>query len=243
MKKYYFNDGKAQYGPFTLEELKPQINRETAIWYEGMSDWLSAKDVPEVAMVLPPPIVNTATPPPIKPTAPPVQETKATVDYDKAPIILRSITHQEKKSSKAGWWILGGSVACIFLFLWVTGFFYSRPHYDPPPTDPVVVNTNFIESTRLGVDFRPVPLGGVRDVVVTLRNDWYYPIDEATVIISYIKENGKSAASEIVTFYNVSIGETKTVSANGSSRGVEAVVYFGSAKSIEGNLDYMQPDS
>lgn len=122
MKKYYFNDGKAQYGPFTLEELKPQINRETPIWYEGMSDWLLAKDLPEVSGVLPPPVPSAKMPPPVQ----------------QKPELLKITHHQEKKSISKWVWIIGGSVAGVAFFLWFTGAF--EPHIkQKTPSDPTVI--------------------------------------------------------------------------------------------------------
>lgn len=59
MKKYYFNDGTGQQGPFTLEELQAKnINTETPVWYEGLPEWTTAGQVEELKDILahtPPP--------------------------------------------------------------------------------------------------------------------------------------------------------------------------------------------
>jgi len=58
-KFYTFSDGK-QGGPFDLEALRAaiangQIDRDTPVWQPGQPEWRPAKDVPELAGILPPP--------------------------------------------------------------------------------------------------------------------------------------------------------------------------------------------
>ncbi|MDR0754014.1 MAG: CD225/dispanin family protein [Prevotellaceae bacterium] len=49
MKKYFYSDGSNSFGPFTLEELKEQsINRETPVWFQGLSEWKKAGDIAEL---------------------------------------------------------------------------------------------------------------------------------------------------------------------------------------------------
>ncbi len=62
MKKYYLHNGTDQQGPFDMEDLKAKlINKDTAIWYEGLSDWTTADKIEELKDLL-----NTTTPPPFK---------------------------------------------------------------------------------------------------------------------------------------------------------------------------------
>ncbi len=50
MNKYFLTDGKKNYGPYTLEELRTKnITRETMVWYEGMTDWQPAGTLPELS--------------------------------------------------------------------------------------------------------------------------------------------------------------------------------------------------
>ncbi len=61
MKQYYLHDGQNQLGPFSPDELKEKsINMETFVWKEGMTDWVKAKEIPELSALL----INT--PPPFK---------------------------------------------------------------------------------------------------------------------------------------------------------------------------------
>lgn len=60
MKKYYLHNGKEQEGPFSVDDLKSkQINRDTPIWYEGISEWTTAEKIDELKELIkttPPPI-------------------------------------------------------------------------------------------------------------------------------------------------------------------------------------------
>src|SRR6186713_1106745 len=60
MKKYFYSDGLAKFGPFTFEELKNEnIKKETLIWFEGLENWKSAESInefKEIFELLPPPI-------------------------------------------------------------------------------------------------------------------------------------------------------------------------------------------
>jgi len=71
MKHYYTYINGKQIGPITIEELKLlDIEKSTLVWYEGLSDWIEAEKIEELSdyfdMPLPPPIVDTTKPPPIK---------------------------------------------------------------------------------------------------------------------------------------------------------------------------------
>lgn len=49
MKKYFFNDGSSQQGPFTLDELKNKnLNANTPVWHEGLDQWTTAGKVEEL---------------------------------------------------------------------------------------------------------------------------------------------------------------------------------------------------
>jgi len=60
MKTFYYTDGKTNYGPFTIEELKGKgLSWETFVWTETFPEWKKAGEVPELEIVLgsvPPPI-------------------------------------------------------------------------------------------------------------------------------------------------------------------------------------------
>ena len=51
MKKYYYINAKGQQlGPFSLDELSNQpITRQTYVWREGLSSWVHAEQLPDLA--------------------------------------------------------------------------------------------------------------------------------------------------------------------------------------------------
>ncbi len=60
MKKYFYNDGTKEHGPFTFEELQNEnITRETKVWFQELGEWKVAAEVPELSelfKLVPPPI-------------------------------------------------------------------------------------------------------------------------------------------------------------------------------------------
>ena len=54
MKKYFYTNGNDKLGPFSIEELKEKnINSETFIWYEGLSDWKKVSEISELNGLFP----------------------------------------------------------------------------------------------------------------------------------------------------------------------------------------------
>ena len=66
MKKYYYTDGKEKYGPFTIIELRQyNLTKETLVWFEGISDWQAAGNIPELGSLF-----SSTAPPPIEAVPP-----------------------------------------------------------------------------------------------------------------------------------------------------------------------------
>ncbi|RYY59409.1 MAG: DUF4339 domain-containing protein [Chitinophagaceae bacterium] len=66
MTSYFIHDGLNHSGPFSLHELKEKIIvAETPVWTEGLGDWATAKEIPE--------LVNFFN---LRPTPPPFQGTR-----------------------------------------------------------------------------------------------------------------------------------------------------------------------
>ncbi|MEI2675468.1 MAG: DUF4339 domain-containing protein [Chitinophagaceae bacterium] len=75
MKKYYLHNGTDHQGPFDLEELKLQgINKKTLIWYDGLTEWVTAGELDELKEVItsiaPPPVTNKLFTPPVETKTP-----------------------------------------------------------------------------------------------------------------------------------------------------------------------------
>lgn len=53
MKKYFYNDGKEKFGPFTLDELKEQnLSRDTKVWFYGLNNWKPLSDIEELSSLI-----------------------------------------------------------------------------------------------------------------------------------------------------------------------------------------------
>ena len=58
-KEWYYAENKIKRGPFTAENLKGKITKDTLVWKEGMTNWVRAIDINEFELffsVMPPPI-------------------------------------------------------------------------------------------------------------------------------------------------------------------------------------------
>ncbi len=120
MKKYFYTNGKEQFGTFSLEELKDKnITQETLIWFKGLDNWTKAKYIHELKPILeliPPPIESVdATPPPI---------VKAENKKDTTNI-------QNKVKEASNFWIAVGFIFCFLggLIGIAMGFNYARGNY------------------------------------------------------------------------------------------------------------------
>ena len=62
MKKYFYSDGTNKFGPFSIDELREKsITEETLIWFQGLSEWLPARNFSELNDIFapsPPPITR-----------------------------------------------------------------------------------------------------------------------------------------------------------------------------------------
>ena len=78
MKQYYYASGDQQLGPFSLQELQSKnLQKDTYVWYEGLSDWTRAGDLPELSGIFEAPQeqMQTQQPPLQQTPPPPVQQT------------------------------------------------------------------------------------------------------------------------------------------------------------------------
>ncbi|HMK24849.1 MAG TPA: DUF4339 domain-containing protein [Chitinophagaceae bacterium] len=96
MKKYYFNDGTSQQGPFTIEELKGKnISPETPVWYDGLPDWTTAGQLEELRPIF------VHTPPPFHAATVPVAEVKPVATTKPAAVTAPATPARSAKKSTA----------------------------------------------------------------------------------------------------------------------------------------------
>ncbi len=127
MKKYYFNDGTAQQGPFTLEELQAKnITAETPVWYDGLPDWTTAGQVEELKDILvhTPPPFHTITPSAAEQVKPSTPVTPVTVTETAAPAATVTAAaapaKPAKSAKKSTAWL---SYVLFLLVLGAVGYF------------------------------------------------------------------------------------------------------------------------
>lgn len=70
---FYCSDGINKFGPFSKEELKTQnIQPDTLVWFDGLTEWKRAGELPEMKAFLPvvPPPLPVVAPVPVPPPMP-----------------------------------------------------------------------------------------------------------------------------------------------------------------------------
>jgi hypothetical protein len=78
MKTYYYEYNGHQIGPVTFEELeKKKIEPTTLVWYEGLTEWVEAKNISELKGLF------SAMPPPINKPPIPVRQENNTLPIGK----------------------------------------------------------------------------------------------------------------------------------------------------------------
>jgi hypothetical protein len=231
MRAYFIHDGQQEVGPLSLEDLKVKsVSATTPIWYEGLSEWTTAIKIEEVKTYL-----QLSVQPPA---------------FNKAPITPPPFSHQtsslptKKKSNLVRNIIIGlGVVALLFMGLVLVGYAFA----DDESTDSVLIeeveeaapdaaleeltlkNRNYrnnfekyiiVDTNQYTID----GLGGISNLDVVVRNTTEYSLDEVTVTIEYIQENGDVFKSEEVSFYNIPPNKDKSLSAPDSPRGLSVNV-------------------
>lgn len=112
MKKFYLNNGTDQQGPFDIEDLKSKsIKKETPIWYEGLNEWTTAKEIDELKDLF-----KTANPPPFG------GKTNNSIPVQKSPdhqtLSPKQSTIKKSKTGKVVF-ILAGLLVVVIIGLWV----------------------------------------------------------------------------------------------------------------------------
>ncbi|MGE7773907.1 hypothetical protein ACQKLP_04250 [Chitinophaga sp. NPDC101104] len=70
-------------------------------------------------------------------------------------------------------------------------------------------------------DYKTGFLGGIRNLEITLRNQTEYPLDNAVVIVEYLRGNGAVFKSEPYTIHNIPEKGSRTIQASNSRKGTK----------------------
>ena len=218
MKKYFLHNGSENIGPFDLEELKAKnINKETPVWCEGMTDWTTAGEIEELKSML------VTVPPPITRNEPQVIKTG------------------KAKKSKTLKYILIGFAAIAVVFSGIV--IYTMNENNSNDSFDNIAPEEAIDSEASDeIDYRKVrnaieekvtvttnqysydPLGGISNLDVTVTNNTNYRIDIVTVAVDYMKDAGGVYKTEYITLKNIPARQDKTASAPDSDRGTSVQV-------------------
>jgi hypothetical protein len=120
MKAYFLHDGNQKTGPFSFDELKQKgIEATTMIWFDGLSSWVKAGEIPELKEILlksPPPLSKQT----IIQSA--IDKTKEVLDKDIVDEIENKIP--SKKGKRYFTWGIAALaiVGLVFLFRSIWGF-------------------------------------------------------------------------------------------------------------------------
>lgn len=201
MKKYYLHNGQESIGPFTKEELKEQkIKKYTPVWSEDMNDWKKAGEIDELKIILlsiPPPNYNSQKNEFVKP----------------------------QKRSFLKYFLIG-----IFLmaFVVIGSTIISENNTNNQDTN-ILADDSIQRQTRNNItslvqvttnQYSVSTFGGISNLEVIVTNNTNNTIDQITVAIDYIKENGDIYTTEYLTFNNIPANQNKSLSAPDSNRGL-----------------------
>ena len=120
MKNYYIHDGQQHHGPFSFAELESRnVDAATPVWTEGLGDWSTAGEMPELRGLLvkaPPPFGgprNSATPPPIE------QIANSEYDQNLYQMEMEDLFGHERARRRNQFIIAGVLILAIAIIAWV----------------------------------------------------------------------------------------------------------------------------
>lgn len=70
-------------------------------------------------------------------------------------------------------------------------------------------------------DYKTGFLGGIKNLEITLRNQTEYPMDNAVVVVEYLRGNGAVFKSEPYTIHNIPEKGSRTIQASNSRKGTK----------------------
>lgn len=200
MKKYYLHNGTEQEGPFDIQELKNKnLNKETKVWFEGLSDWTTVGNVEELKELF-----KLTSPPPFKEKAkaapPPINGQKTQKTSKKSPS-WRSIFIKTGVTTLA---IVGG-IQLYKNFNSTRDYSYSTSSYEEKKM--TVAEIEMSQPTKfLSADgtYRENLLGDKLKVNGTISNSaTTVSYKDATVRVTYYSKTKTNLGSEDYTVWEV----------------------------------------
>jgi hypothetical protein len=242
MKKYYMHDGHVQQGPFDLPELASRLlTPQTHIWFEGLSNWTPAGQIEElkpIFAVTPPPFqaqAPTAVPPPL----PEFTEVPEEI-IQKKPRKKRMLMAAGLLAALLGGWLVYGYTSQAqalenireeqeevdFAVHQIEQEKLAKENERKRINEEITrKNRNYRNNWRDYIEVdkdhnKPGLFGGISGLELTVTNSTEYLLDEVTVTVSYIKENGGVWKTIEVPVYNIPAKGEKSYSVPDVGRGV-----------------------
>jgi len=167
MKKYYLHNGSEQQGPFDLNDLKSKnIQSDTPIWHEGLSNWTTVGMVDELRDIIksvPPPFNTQPKNPP-----PPFNQEKTNVKNS-----------QPEKRGGRGYYVWLTVLVALVIILFM--MFKNNPNSIPgvkvqvSPPKPVLITSRGDDKNATLLDFKETVYatilnqGGAGSILVTFH--------------------------------------------------------------------------
>ena len=212
MKKYYLYLNDVLTGPFDAEELSSKnITRQTPLWFEGLSGWTVAGNLPELQSLFVPP---------------PFQNYNEVAYHD----VSNGYPHAKSKK-KPAYRVLGIVIAVIVFFLAANLVYREvvrgelmalrQDRINEEEDGKRLLRTNIKSYITASLNQPDVnPLGGIRNLKVTVSNTTNYLVDEVKVRLYYYKPNGRIWDARDVTFRMLEPLTQYTMSVDNTGRGV-----------------------
>lgn len=201
MKKFYLHNGTNNSGPYSKEELRElKITKETMVWTDELKDWTKAGEIDELKAIL------LSIPPPFK-TNTAVLESKPKRKFLKYIVIVAAM-------------VVVATIISSSIPNDANSFVNAEESSEEVVDSGRAVRNQITDLVKITTNQYTIDsFGGITNLDLIAYNNTDYTIDNLTVAIDYIKENGGIFKTEYVTFYNIPPHQDKSLSAPDSNRG------------------------
>lgn len=257
MRKYFIHNGETENGPFDIEQLKSmQIKNETPIWYEGLQNWTIAGNVEELKTI----IIYTSTPPKFENFS----QQNTNINPSKFNQTQRKeIATEPKKKNILGNVLFGIGVIGAILIVGVFAIgFLTKPSEAEEKLEEIKADSIYKEDEKTKInsqiteknknyrnnwqdyisvstnEYSYYEIGGIENLEIIATNKTEYKIDEITVNICYVIDNGNCFENKEITIYNILPKSQKSEPAPNSKRGKNVELNISEIYSDKMNFAY-----